>query len=74
MENAFTDLEWEEYEVRINGRKLNNLRFADDLVLPSENRDKLQTMVNEVIESFATVGLQINSGKTKHMCAPQKKV
>ena len=50
LKSAFRDLEWEEYGVTINGRKMNNFGFADDVGLISENGDKLQTMVNEQIE------------------------
>ena len=46
---------------------LNNLRFADDIVLIASNPDDLQTMVNELSEKSNEAGLKINLQKTKIM-------
>ena len=37
LEKACRELEWEEYGIMVDGKRLNNLRFADDIVLISES-------------------------------------
>lgn len=54
--------------VRIGGRKINILRYADDTTLLAENADELQDMINAVMNISAKYGLQLNLSKTKVMC------
>ena len=49
----------------INGYIINNLRFADDIVLMAETAKELQMMVNRVHQSCSKFGLKINIGKTE---------
>ena len=47
------------------GRKISNLRFADDIVLMAESAEGFQTLVDRVHYSCSNVGLKINIGKTE---------
>ena len=44
---------------------LNNLRFADDIVLISQNREELNGMTEELSREAEKVGLEVNATKTK---------
>ena len=59
----------EEYEggVHIGGRRMTNLRYADDIVLLTSSEEELQTMVERLDRSGRKYGLQINREKTKVM-------
>lgn len=67
LENIFRNLDWDSFGININGRQLNHLRFADDLVLISDNAKTLQTMLQQLTEASKMVGLTINKTKTKIM-------
>src|SRR6218665_3830348 len=54
-------------EVRIQGHNINNLKFADDIDMIEENRNKLQENMNEVRKAGDAAGLKINVEKTKTM-------
>ena len=45
LEEVFKNLEWEAAGIQINGENLNNLKFADDIVLMRESTDELQQMI-----------------------------
>lgn len=53
--------------IKINGVWINNIRYADDAVLIADNIDDLQQMVNMVGEHSKSMGLNINTRKTKLM-------
>lgn len=67
LESIFRDLEWDNFGININGRQLNHLRFADDLVLITDNAKTLQQMLQQLAEASRVVGLTINRSKTKVM-------
>ncbi|RVE53061.1 hypothetical protein evm_002359 [Chilo suppressalis] len=67
LEDVFKKLSWEERGLKLPGTRLNNLRFADDIVLFSDNPDDLQTMIHELNEASLNVGLEMNLSKTKIM-------
>ncbi|KAG1665093.1 Transmembrane protease serine 2 [Nymphon striatum] len=67
LENVFRGLNWTSNGIPINGDRLTNLRFADDVVLFSEFSQELQLMVEELKTSSSKVGLEINLSKTKVM-------
>ena len=53
---------------RIGGRKVNNLRYADDIVLIATTPTELQELLNRVAHSGGKIWwLVINEGKTKVM-------
>jgi len=60
-------VEWSEDGVNVNGRKLNHLRFADDIVLISNNTNDLQARLQELNNSSKISGMKINMNKTKVM-------
>ena len=53
--------------VRIGGRKINNLRYADDTTLLAESTEELLQLVTSVKEKSAQAGLYLNLKKTKVM-------
>ncbi|KAG1686340.1 Alkaline phosphatase, tissue-nonspecific isozyme [Nymphon striatum] len=67
LENVFRGLNWTSKGIPINGDKLTNLRFADDVFLFSESPQELQLMVEELRTASSKVGLEINLSKTKVM-------
>ncbi|XGW33932.1 hypothetical protein V3C99_018005 [Haemonchus contortus] len=60
-------LDWDDKGINIDGRKLANLRFADDIVLISQNREELQQMVEELDDVSKAIGLTMNMSKTTVM-------
>ena len=51
----------------VGGRNVNNLRYADDVVLIADSAEKLQELVSEVNVASEEKGLRINRGKTECM-------
>ena len=60
-------LENEEVGLKLCGRLVNNLRFADDINLMSETTVGLQKITDQISQQGERLGLVINSGKTKVM-------
>ena len=63
MRNA--GLEEAQAGIKIAGRNLNNLRYADDTTLLAESEEELKTLLMKVKEESAKVGLKLNIQKTK---------
>lgn len=59
----------ENYEggVSINGKKINNLRYADDTILVARDEDEIATFLERVTNESQALGLEINLDKTKLM-------
>ena len=57
----------EEAGVKIAGRNINNLRYADDTTLKAESEEELKTLLMRVKEESEKVGLKLNIQKTKIM-------
>ncbi|KAJ4435084.1 hypothetical protein ANN_23659 [Periplaneta americana] len=53
--------------ITIDGKKLSNIRFADDIVLLATSAKKLEAMIVELQNLSTEVGLQLNPQKTKVM-------
>ena len=51
----------------MGGRKINNLRYADDTTLLAESNEELLQLVTSVKEKSAQAGLYLNLKKTKVM-------
>ena len=66
MRNA--GLEEAQAGVKIAGRNINNLRYADDTTLMAESEEELKTLLMKVKES-EKVGLKLNIQKTKIMAS-----
>ena len=54
--------------IKIDGRNINNLRYADDSTLMAEN-EELKTLLMKVKEKSEKVGLKLNIQKTKIMAS-----
>ena len=63
MRNA--GLEEAQAGIKIPGRNINNLRYADDTTLMAKSEEELKTLLMKVKEESKTVGLKLNSQKTK---------
>ena len=55
--------------IKIAGRNINNLRFADDNTLMAESEEKLKSLLMKVKEESEKVGLKLNIQKTKIMAS-----
>ena len=65
MRNA--GLEEAQAGIKISGRNINNLRYADDTTLMAESEEKLKSLLMKVKEESEKVGLKLNIQKTKIM-------
>ena len=64
IQEVFKNAQLEEKGIDINGEKLSNLRFADDVALTTED---MEHQLNTVNEEDLKTGLKIRKGKTKFM-------
>ena len=55
--------------IKIAGRNINNLRYADDTILMAESEEELQSLLMKVKEKCEKVGLKLNIQKTKIMAS-----
>ena len=60
-----TGLEEAQAGIKIAGRNINNLRYADDTTLMAENEDDLKSLLMKVKMESEKVGLKLNIQKTK---------
>ena len=55
--------------IKIAGRNINNLRYADDTTLMAENEEELKSLLRKVKEESEKAGLKLNIQKTKIMAS-----
>ena len=67
MRNA--GLEEAQPRIKIAGRNINNLRYADDTILMAESEEELKSLLMRVKEESEKVGLKLNIQKTKIMAS-----
>ena len=67
MRNA--GLDEEQAGIKISGRNINNLRYADDNTLMAESEEELKSFLMKVKEECEKVGLKFNIQKTKIMAS-----
>ena len=67
MRNA--GLDEEQAGIKIAGRNINNLRYADDTTLMAESEEELTSLLIKVKEESEKVGLKLNIQKTKNMAS-----
>ena len=67
MRNA--GLEEAQAGIKIAGRNINNLRYADDITLIAESEEELKSLLMKMKEESEKVGLQLNIQKTKIMAS-----
>ena len=67
MQNAMLDEA--QTGIKIAGRNINNIRFADDITLMAESEEALKSLLMKVKEEIEIVGLKLNIQKTKIMAS-----
>ena len=67
MRNA--GLEEAQARIKIAGRNINNLRYADDTTFLAEREEELKSLLMKVKEETEKVGLKLNIQKTKIMAS-----
>ena len=67
MQNA--ELDEAQAEIKIAGRNINNLRYADDTTLMAEREEELESLLMKVKEESEKVGLKLNIQNTKIMAS-----
>ena len=60
-----TGLEEAQAGIKISGRNINNLRYADDTTLMAESEEKLKSLLMKVKEESEKAELKLNIQKTK---------
>ena len=55
--------------IKISGRNINHLRYADDISLMAESEEELKSLLMKVKEESEIVGLKLNIQKTKIMAS-----
>ena len=67
MRNA--GLEETQAGIKIAGRNINNVRYADDTTLMAENEEELKSLLIELKEDSETISLKLNIQKIKIMAS-----
>ena len=67
MQNA--RLDEAQAEIKIAGRNISNLRYADDTTFMAESKEELKSLLMKVKEKSEEVGLKLNIQKTKIMAS-----
>ena len=67
MRNA--GLEEAQAGIKVAGRNINNLRYADDTTFMAESKEELKSLLMKVKEESENVGLKLNIQKTKIMAS-----
>ena len=61
----YVGLDEAQAEIKIAGRNINNLRYADDTNLMTENEEEVKSLLMKVKEESEEVGLKLNVQKTE---------
>ena len=64
-----TGLDEAQAGIKIAGRNINNLRYADDTTLMAESKEELKGLLMKVDEESEKAGLKLNIQKTKIMAS-----
>ena len=64
-----TGLEEAQAGIKIDGKNINNLRYADDTTLMAESEEELKSLLLKVKEESEKVGLKLNMQKMKIMAS-----
>ncbi|EYC03361.1 hypothetical protein Y032_0094g2711 [Ancylostoma ceylanicum] len=67
LEDVMRRLEWDNMGVRVDGRLLHHLRFADDIDLITPNISQAERMLADFDDACGKIGLQPNLTKTMFM-------
>lgn len=66
-------MSWANKGIDVGGKRLTNLRFADDIILFASTAHELQPMLQELSTASLEVGLQMNRSKTQCMSYSTKR-
>ena len=68
---SWETLDWKKTQagIKIAGRNISNLRYADDTTLTAESEEELKSLLMKVKEESEQVGLKLNVQKTKAMAS-----
>ena len=61
-------------EIKIGGKVINDLRYADDTTIITHDPNDLELLVNKVKDASAEVGLELNLAKTKVMTTGKSQI
>ena len=64
-----TRLDEGQAEIKIAGRNINNLRYADDTTLMAESEEEMKSLLMKVKQEIQKVGLKLNIQKTRIMAS-----
>ena len=64
-----TGLEQAQAGIKVAGKNINNLRYADDTTLMAESEEELKSLLRKVKEESEKVGLKLNIQKAKIMAS-----
>ena len=67
LEKVFKSMNWEGKGIKIGSNFLNELRFADDVIIISQDKDELKNLTKDLIVRSKDAGLSMNMSKTKMM-------
>lgn len=59
--------------IKVNGKYINNIRYADDTTVIADSPEDLQTLLNRINEASLRAGLKMNAKKTKFMIISRNK-
>ena len=62
-------LEEAQTRIKITGRNINNLRYADDTTLMAESEEEVKSLLMKMKDKSGKVGLKLNIQKTKIMAS-----
>lgn len=68
LQKVFNGLDWSQKGLKIDEKHLAELRFVDDVVVISPDKNELVTMMEELFDASKEAGLCANIEKTKVMC------
>ncbi|KAE9415131.1 hypothetical protein Angca_009308, partial [Angiostrongylus cantonensis] len=66
-QNVMRTLEWDNMGVKINGRQIHHLRFADDIILITPDISQAERMLADFDKACGKIGLRLNLKKTMFM-------
>jgi hypothetical protein len=70
LEKIFRSIDWTEKGINVNGERFNHLRFADDIIIITDNLNNIESMLKDLDIASRNCGLKMNMGKTKIMAGP----
>ena len=65
MQSSLSKMDASQARIKIAGRNINNLRFADDITLMAESEEELKNLLMRVKEESEKAGLKLNIQKLR---------